>query len=560
MRNRALHDALRNFALEAAARLVRANDGGAEIEFALDERNEGSATLYRYRPLTAEFIAARWLELRGSPGFEPAARALGTGARSYLRRRGEPGADAEPALRVLLERLYEDSTSFAFPEERFERVYEGVERALYAGTVHMTIVAPLFGLRLEGARVELSGDLSLVDVALLAPAPSPAWLDHEEERGGGSRAAAYLMLERDLPSDGPLPLGEARGRFGAVLLALRMLERGSVELAPLGFSRVGDARWQPLRLDPAGPGRGAERTLTGEDGEELRELVEGLRSAPPDGPFAWALDRFRMGVERESEVEALSDHLLALRALLDGGRGAEPATVALRLAALCAEEKDRRAVQRRIESAFALEPFVVARGLGAARGERYVEAVGRHGPQMLVRELEDALRHLLGGILRQELDPDLSTRADEILLRSGEPPEIQARRLAGDGPDDAEGAVEPGRGGVEEVAERAGRTAAEKAVGRAPRAKPNSLAGGAAASEARAPENAAGPHPARPAPAPATARKRAFRVVEPPTPPSATLRGDTQASRPAAMARLPEPRSETEWDLDEESESYSAPV
>jgi len=26
------------------------------------------------------------------------------------------------------------------------------------------------------------------------------------------------------------------------------------------------------------------------------------------------------------------------------------------------------------------------------------------------------------------------------------------------------------------------------------------------------------------------------------------------------MARLPEPRSETEWDLDEESESYSAPV
>ena len=92
MRNRALHDALRNFALESAARLVRATEAGAEIEFALDEGNEGSATLYRYRPLTAEFIAARWLELRGLPGFEPAARSLGTGTRAYLRRRGEPGA------------------------------------------------------------------------------------------------------------------------------------------------------------------------------------------------------------------------------------------------------------------------------------------------------------------------------------------------------------------------------------------------------------------------------------------------------------------------------------
>ncbi|MBA3840233.1 MAG: hypothetical protein H0X55_08075 [Thermoleophilaceae bacterium] len=432
MRNRALHDALRNFALEAAARLVRATDGGAEIEFALDERNEGSATLYRYRPLTAEFIAARWTELRTLPGFDPAARSLGTGARAYLRRRGEPGADAEPALRVMLERLYEDSTSFALPEERFDRVYEGVERALYAGTVHASIVAPLVGLRLEGARVDLRGELSLVDVALIAPAPAPAWLDREEERDAGSRATAYLVLERDLSSDAPLPLGEARLRFRATLMALRMLDRGGVELAPLGFSRVGEARWQPLRLDPTGRGRGPERMLTGEDAKELRELLDGLESAPRQGPLAWALDRFEMGLERESDVEALSDYLLALRALLDRSRGAEPATVALRLAALCAEEEDRRAVQRRIESAFALEPFVVEGGLGTARGERYVEAVGRHGPQVLVRELEDALRHLLAGVLSEELDPDLAGLADETLLRTGEPGETQALRFGDD--------------------------------------------------------------------------------------------------------------------------------
>ena len=507
MRNRALHDALRDFALEAAAQLVRATDGGAEIEFALDERNEGSATLYRYRPLTAEFIAERWTELRMLPSFELAARTLGTGARAYLRRRGEPGADAEPALRMMLERLYEDATSFAFPEERFERVYAGVERALYAGTVQASVVAPVLGLRLEGARVDLGGELALVDVALLAPAPSPAPVEPGEGGDAAAPATAYLQLERDLPSDAPLPLGEARVRFGCALTALRLLDRGGVALAPLGFSRVGEGPWQSLRLHASGHGRGPERSLSSDDAEELRELVEALESGSHPGPLGWALARFGMGLERETEVEALSDYLLALRALLDHGRRAEPATVALRLAALCAPEDDRRAVQRRIESAFALEPFVVEGGLGAARGERYVEAVGRHGPQVLVRELEDALRHLLSGVLRGELDPDLTSLADEILLRSGEPVEIRAGRLE-DGDGD-EPATDEREGGGESPSPRANRRPALALVERE---------GG----WAHAPED----------------------------------EDDADVARPGASPAA----AELEGELDEESESYSAPV
>ena len=508
MRNRALHDALRNFALEAAACLVRATEGGAELEFSLDEGHEGSATLYRYRPLTAEFIAARWLELRALPGFDQAARTLGTGSRAYLRRRGEPGADAEPALRIMLERLYEDSTSFAFPEERFERVYGGVERALYAGTIHATVVAPVVGLRLEGARVDLGGELALVDVALLAPAPSPAWLEREEEGDAGSRATAYLVLERDLPSDATLPLDEARLRFRAALMALRLFDRGGFELGPLGFSRVGEARWQPLRLDSGGRGRGPERTVASEDAGELRELVDGLESAPGHGPLAWALGRFEMGLEREDDIEALSDYLLALRALLDGGRGAEPATVALRLAALCAGEEDRRAVQRRIESAFALEPFVVEGGLGAARGERYVAAVGRHGPQVLVRELEDALRHLLAGVLREELAPDLAGRADETLLHSGEPIEIRASRRT-DGEDRQDG---------EHGADRADEAA------------------------------------------PVPMRARPALAVVGSSRPHAGASGEAERGHGTATARRPQSGADFDRDLDEESDSYSAPV
>ena len=44
---------------------------------------------------------------------------------------GLRGAEAEPALQAMLERLYEDVTDFTFPEERFERVYAEVERTLY---------------------------------------------------------------------------------------------------------------------------------------------------------------------------------------------------------------------------------------------------------------------------------------------------------------------------------------------------------------------------------------------------------------------------------------------
>ena len=38
----------------------------------------------------------------------------------------------------------------------------------------------------------------------------------------------------------------------------------------------------------------------------------------PDSALSWAVGRFEMGCERESAMEGLSDHLLALRAVLEG--------------------------------------------------------------------------------------------------------------------------------------------------------------------------------------------------------------------------------------------------
>jgi hypothetical protein len=53
MRNRALHDALRNFALEAAALLTDDLKAGAEVEFdVVDEGGGRGPALYRYEPRT----------------------------------------------------------------------------------------------------------------------------------------------------------------------------------------------------------------------------------------------------------------------------------------------------------------------------------------------------------------------------------------------------------------------------------------------------------------------------------------------------------------------------
>ena len=88
-----------------------------------------------------------------------------------------------------------------------------------------------------------------------------------------------------------------------------------------------------------------------------------------------------MGCARAHDTEALSDYLLALRALLDGTDEAGRASLTLRLAALCAEEARARGVQRRLELAFALEHFVMAGGDAAlrpgARDARGARARGR---------------------------------------------------------------------------------------------------------------------------------------------------------------------------------------
>src|SRR4051812_23087995 len=209
MRNRALHDALRNFALEAAALLTDDLKAGAEVEFdVVDEGSGRGPALYRYEPRTGTFLSERWPRLRELPACAQACHQLGAGASAWLRVNGLRGEQAEPALQAMLERLYEDATSFGFPEERFERVYGEVEVTLYRDAVRARVMAPLPGAGRETARLERGAGLSIGR--------------GDRFEGPHERPELLCVIERDAPADEPIPTEEAARRFASVITALRL--------------------------------------------------------------------------------------------------------------------------------------------------------------------------------------------------------------------------------------------------------------------------------------------------------------------------------------------------
>ena len=425
MRNRALHDALRDFALEAAALLTDELKAGAEVEFDVVEEGVGAhrappgasarrgggrgPALYRYEPRTGAFIATRWDQLRELAACQRACSELGAGASAWLRVNGLRGEQAEPALRAMLERLYEDATSFGFPEERFERVYGEVELTLYRDAVRARLIAPVTGAWMDAQRVELGDGLSLVR--------------GDAMEGPHDHSSLLCVLERDVPADDPIPTEEAAERFAEVVTAMRLWAPGGVVLGTPGWRQADHARWQPVAIGTASTARGGEWMLPAGHEQPFREFYSAICAAEPDPSLAWALHRFEMGCAQETYAAALSDYLLGLRALLDASTDTGRASFGLRLAALCAEPDSRRDLQERTEAAMALERFAMS-GTGGVR-------IDGESPCELVAEVGGHLRALLRDVLCGYLDADLKAVADDILIEShGEPlGEIEARDL-----------------------------------------------------------------------------------------------------------------------------------
>jgi hypothetical protein len=414
MRNRRLHDSLRAFCLDAARSLSAELEAGAEVEFALDEQATGRSVLYRYRPLVASFVGDRWQQLRTLESFGDAAEQLGTGSAAYLRVQGLAAeADPEPALLALLERIWEDATSFAFPEERFERVYAEVERALYEGVLQYSIVAPVPGLVMEHDRVEIGEGMVLLRGDLSGAPAEAVWAPGTS--GPVERRTPYVvaLLAGELPADAALPLPEARWRLRRLVTALRLWRAGSVALPATGWARADDGPWHQVELEPAPPARGGGWLLRAEEEDGFRQFAALVADWEPRGSLGWALARFDMGCERTRDAEAMSDYLLALRGLLDAADEAGHPTLARRLAALCAEEANRPLLMARVEAAVHLELAL----MGGVPIDVWSPPPGVLSGRDLVMEVEEHLRALLRDVACGYLKPDLPATADEIIYR-----------------------------------------------------------------------------------------------------------------------------------------------
>ena len=424
MRNAALYRQLETFTVEASGLLSARLAAGEEMGFELcEEGGHGPAHLYCYRPLTAPFIRERRGLISTLPGHYPTARLLAEceAVDLYLVAHGEvriPGdrfGRAALALELFLCTLYDERSDFGFEPAHFEAAYAELERTIYPERSAVTVIAPVLGVALDHGTTELTlGDgLSLIRGDAFGGAPPEAvWPE-----GADEPSVLAVQVVEDEGRAGAV--GLARTRFRRLLSALRLFERGTYALGPLAWACAGGGRWRTVPTGASGR-LGGMRLLTtvpAEQQEELRafwRLVGRRGGAAGAGELAWALARFEMGCERGTPLEALTDHLLALRALLEP-EGPQSGRLAQRLAVICAQPEERAALARRVARAIDLERAVIT-GMTAAGGGWGLVGAERGEPvEALVDELAAHLRAMLRDALCGHLDADLRGVADELL-------------------------------------------------------------------------------------------------------------------------------------------------
>ena len=437
MRNRHLHAALAAFAEEAAWQLASDVIEGHELGFEVEQapppnggrtrKQRESGAFYCYRPLTAEFIDARGSVVAQLPTYLPAVHALAQsdGLDAYLDTHvahgGIPMAPrerAELALRAFLGRVFADSADFVLDTGRLEAAYAELEAVVTEGRAETVVVAPVLGLELASAEVAMGDGLVLIRGEVLEDAPADAvW-----PRGTGlpGRASVLAVLRSETAAGEPGPFEPARAKLRRLLTALRLFDEAPICVGPSAWTRTAGGPWITLALAldgaPACPDAPV-CLITEPEEDELRAFCSLVaRRLPRAGELAWALRRFELGCARPRPGEALTDHLLALRALLESD-GTEPGLLAARVAALCSEPVERTAHAARLVHTAGLERSLVA-GVGLPDADVLAD---------LVDELAADCRAILRDVLCGHLEPDLRATADRLLAAeaTGEEPVLR---------------------------------------------------------------------------------------------------------------------------------------
>jgi hypothetical protein len=423
-----LQEAVTRFAEDAAAALHAEVQRGAEVAFELESTPTRPArhgpALYCYRPLTDDFITQRIGTLEQLSSHAPAVRALAgfdglerylAGAGVDLARRGA-GDRPRVALRVLLRELFAEQSDFELRPERLAGALARLDQAAAGSGEAATLVATLGGLTITSTEIRLTRGLALARPEAFDGLPEAAG-DHDAPE----HLVAVLTLEHEDPDRA---IADGQAVLTDLLRALRLFGDGRVTLGSLAWARIAAGGWNPIPLGSGGRPRGM-LLVTPEQEDELRAFCNLVsRRAPAGDTLAWALRRFELGCERDSPYEALTDHLLALRALLEP-EGPASGLLAGRLAALCATAEQRMELTDRMLQAIALEQAVVA-------GTAHAHA----GAEALTADVADHLRALLRDVICGHLEHDLASLADEILLERDEtdvePAPVSAEEIFGD--------------------------------------------------------------------------------------------------------------------------------
>ena len=408
VRDRLLDDSLTRLASEAAIKLSALVAGGDQIPFDVDAESGDDSLFYSYRPLTSRYVRERDSELRELESFGPARDAVAaTGiAAAYLEARGEqvpsdPGERAAQMLTVFLAGLWDGCTELSLDHERLRNALAVLEAETRGIDEADVLIAPLVGLRMPLPRLQLPNGMQIVRAdAVEAP------IEAMRSEGMGRAAWQPQFLALAEQADGPDSAESALHQLSELISVMHLFKPGSVGLGPYAFAPAGEDRW--ARLATGAPAtRAGHYELSEEEAFGLAEFAAELEARPdPDGALAWAVNRFEMGCGRESSLEGLSDHLLALRAVLDG-HGPVGASLPMRAAALIADESvERIEARERIESALELERSLM-------NGSPSLPGLA------VASWIEEGVRRILRETALGELSKDLNKAADESLIVAG---------------------------------------------------------------------------------------------------------------------------------------------
>jgi hypothetical protein len=332
-----LFKSLRCFCLGAFRALLADLDQGADLPFAFEEHaSRGRPALYEYRPLVRGFVESRAHRLRRRDDArialddvrrEPAAAI-------YARAHAGARADEDEALfhSVLLPLLVataEACGGFDWDDAAFARAYGELETSLFGWDHAYAAVAPLVGITIGGAPVDLGGGIRVRTAATgelskLWPEANgllPADFGREPDR------LCVLELERALepgatePPDAPAELADA-------VTAMRLAAAAPVAAGPVLFERLD---WRPYGVRPVVPiaatqPAGEPTRLDAFRGAVAADLRDRLVLADEDPELGEALDRWELSLFQDGpfRAEQLRE---ALAALLGGSDGLWAAAV-----------------------------------------------------------------------------------------------------------------------------------------------------------------------------------------------------------------------------------------